>query len=499
MRRSLLRPAILLLAALLLPPAPAARALDSIELVPVATSIGQVPIAITHAPGDPDRLYVATQQGRILIWDGAALLPTPFLDISSIVNTSGGEQGLLGLDFHPDYASNGFLYVHYTNQPAGDSLIVRFTRSAADPDRADPASGTLVLFVDQPFANHNGGQVVFGPDGYLHLGFGDGGGGGDPNENAENLGSLLGKILRIDVDGGAPYAIPPDNPFVGVAGARAEVWAYGLRHPWRFDFDPLTGDLWIGDVGQTAVEEVNFEPAGSGGGRDYGWDRMEGSLCFEPATGCNDGTLTLPVIEYPNANAPECSVIGGTVYRGVLHPELWGRYLYADACSGRFWAAVPDGSGGFTSEEVLLSPVRPSTFGTDAAGELYVGDLRGGVYRVRPPAPRCLVVATDTSVSAGEVLTVDQLRVQNFSAFARPVELKLWLRSPGEAPFGAISLGATGSLVLPPGFDALLGPIPLLQVDGATTRGRYEFGCTLLEPATGATYAGASAAFAITD
>lgn len=498
MRRAPRRPAIPLLAALLLPLATAARALDSIELVPVATSIGQVPIVVAHAPGDPGRLYVATQQGRILVWDGAAFLPTPFLDISSIVNTSHGEQGLLGFAFHPDYAANGLLYVHYTNQPAGDSLIVRFARSATDPNRADATSGTLVLFVDQPYPNHNGGQVVFGPDGFLYLGFGDGGGGGDPNENAENLGSLLGKILRIDVDGGAPYAIPPSNPFVGVAGAREEVWAYGLRHPWRFDFDPRTGDLWIGDVGQDAIEEVNFEPAGSGGGRNYGWDRMEGSLCFEPATGCNDGTLTLPVIEYPNAGFAECSVIGGNVYRGAQHPDLYGRYVYADACSGRFWTARPDGAGGFVAEEALVSPVRPSTFGSDAAGELYVGDLRGGFYRLRAPSPACDVTVLDTEHGPGDVVQIDAVRIRNPGAFARPVELKIWLRAPGVAPFAAVNGGANGGLSLAPGFDVTLGPFPLFAVGGATTPGRYEFGCTLLEPATGATYAGASAGFAIT-
>lgn len=473
-----------------------AGALDSIELVPLATSIGQVPIVVTNAGDDSGRLFVATQQGRILVWDGAKLLPTPFLDISAIVNSTGGEQGLLGLVFHPSYESNGFFYVHYTNVPAGDSIIARFEVSAGDPNVANPASGTLVLFVDQPFENHNGGQLAFGPDGYLYLGFGDGGGGGDPNENAENLGALLGKILRIDVDGGTPYAIPPSNPFVATPGARGEVWDYGLRHPWRFFFDRLTGDLWIGDVGQHTRDEIDFEPAGSGGGRNYGWDHMEGSLCFEPTTDCNDGTLVLPVLEI-DITGPECAVIGGPVYRGARHPDLYGRYLYGDACSGRFWTALPAGGGSFTSEEALLSDVRPSTFGEDEAGELYVGDLRGGVYRVQAPAPSCNVLMSDRSYGAGESVVVNGVGIANRGAFARPVELKIYLRLPGADPVAAVNIGATGSVVLSPGFDVTLGPLPLFGVTGTSTKGTYEFGCRVSEPSTGEVYDAAAVQFRV--
>jgi glucose/arabinose dehydrogenase len=473
-----------------------AFAQDSIELVPMATSLGQVPIVVTNAGDGSGRLFIATQQGRILVWDGTRILPTPFLDISSIVNSTEGEQGLLGLAFHPDYENNGYFYLHYTNKPAGDSVIIRYTVSATDPNRADPATIAFVLFVDQPFANHNGGQLAFGPDGHLYLGFGDGGGGGDPNENARNLNSLLGKILRIDVDGGSPYAVPPSNPFVGVPGARGEVWAYGLRHPWRFTFDSLTGDLWIGDVGQDLRDEVNFEPAGSGGGRNYGWDVMEGSLCFEPATNCVTTGLTMPVLESDIGDA-ECALIGGHVYRGARHPELYGRYLYGDACSGRFWTAEPDGAGGFTNEEVLLSPVRPSTFGEDEAGEIYVGDLRGGFFRVQTPAPNCTVLMNNRNYSVGQNVSVNGVNIANPSTFSRPVELKFYVRAPGSAPHAAVNVGATGSVALRPDFNATLGPLALFQVSASSVPGVYEFGCRISEPATGEVYDAASVQFRV--
>jgi glucose/arabinose dehydrogenase len=475
-----------------------ATALDTIELVPLVTSLNAVPIVIANAGDDSGRLFIATQDGRILIWDGTQLLPTPFLDISSLVNQSGGEQGLLGLVFHPDYANNGYFYVNYTNKPAGDTVIVRYQVSDADPDLANPASITFVLFVDQPQANHNGGQLLFGPDGYLYIGFGDGGGGGDPGENAENLGVLLGKILRVDVDAGGspPYAIPPSNPFVATPGARGEIWAYGMRNPWRFFFDRLTGDLWIGDVGQSKRDEIDFEPAGSSGGRNYGWDRMEGSLCYEPATNCNDGTLTLPVLEI-DITGPECAVIGGPVYRGVRNPDLYGRTLYGDACSGRFWTALPAGGGTFTSEEAVLSSVRPTSFGEDEAGEIYVADFQGGVYRVQAPAPSCDVLMNNRSYAVGQTITVNGVAIANRGAFERPVELKIYLRAPGADPLAALNIGATGSLVLSPDFEVTLGPLPLFTVSATSTKGNYEFGCRVLEPSTGEVLDAASVPFRI--
>src|SRR5690349_11300457 len=251
------------------------------------------PVSITHA-GD-NRLFITEQAGRIMIYDGTRLLPEPFLDIRNLVS-SGNERGLLSLAFHPRYAQNGFFYVNYTNV-SGNTVVARYSVSPADPNRANPSSAVLILGVNQPFANHNGGQMQFGPDGYLYIGLGDGGGGGDPGNRAQNLNDLLGKILRIDVDSGSPYAIPASNPFVGSTNVRGEIWSYGLRNPWRFSFDRETGDLWIADVGQGTWEEIDFQPATSIGGENYGWRRMEGSHCFNPSTNCNNGivSLTLPV------------------------------------------------------------------------------------------------------------------------------------------------------------------------------------------------------------
>jgi glucose/arabinose dehydrogenase len=228
--------------------------------------------------------------------------------------------------FHPNYVGNGFFYVSYTDA-AGDSVIARYSVSA-DPNRADLASGVILLTITQPFSNHNGGQLQFGPDGYLYISIGDGGSGGDPQNNGQNLGNLLGKILRIDVASGFPFAVPADNPFVGVGGAREEIWSYGLRNPWRFSFDRLTGDLFIGDVGQSSWEEVDFQPAGSAGGENYGWRLMEGSSCFNPSTDCNNGTLTLPIREYDHTVG--CSVTGGYRYRGSANFDLEGFYFYGD-------------------------------------------------------------------------------------------------------------------------------------------------------------------------
>ena len=256
--------------------------------------------------------------GRIRIISGGNLRAEPFLDISSLVLSRGSEQGLFAIAFHPDYRTNGIFFVHYSDQ-VGDTVIARY-RVSSDPNRADPASGTKILGVDQPASNHNGGQIAFGPDGYLYIGLGDGGGAGDPQGNGQNRASLLGKILRLDVDRGEPYAIPSDNPFRTTAGARPEIWALGLRNPWRFSFDRTTGDLFIADVGQGVVEEVDFQPATSKGGENYGWNSMEGSRCYKPATGCNRNGLVLPVAEYDHDLG--CSITGGFRYRGQTVPSL---------------------------------------------------------------------------------------------------------------------------------------------------------------------------------
>jgi len=352
----------------------------NVTLEPIASGLDQ-PVSITHA-GDT-RLFITLQEGQIVIYDGTRILPTPFLDITDLV-LNGGERGLLSVAFDPNYAQNGRFFVNYTNNN-GDTIIERYNVSASDPNRADRNSRVQLLFVDQPFANHNGGQLQFGPDGYLYIGMGDGGSGGDPGNRAQNLGDLLGKMLRIDVSGPG-YTIPPNNPFANSSNARREIWAYGMRNPWRFTFDRLTGDLWIADVGQGDWEEIDFQPASSTGGENYGWRRMEGTHCFNPPNNCNDGTLVLPVIEYGHTNGA-CSVTGGSVYRGSLNPRLYGMYIYGDYCNGVIWGATRAATGAVTSQTLFNAPFLISTFGEDVNGEIYVADhLSGGIYRMRDTA-----------------------------------------------------------------------------------------------------------------
>jgi glucose/arabinose dehydrogenase len=344
----------------------------------------QGPVSITHA-GD-HRLFITLQVGQVVIHDGTRVLPTPFLDIRALVQ-AGGERGLLSVAFHPDYAQNGFFFVNYTDT-RGDTVVARYRVSATDPNRADPNSARQILFIDQPYPNHNGGQLQFGPDGYLYIGMGDGGASGDPDNRAQNRAVLLGKMLRIDVDSGNPYAIPPSNPFAN-GGALPEIWALGLRNPWRFTFDRATGDLWIADVGQGQWEEVNFQPASSIGGENYGWDVLEGTHCFG-AVGCTRTGMVDPVIEYNHVDRA-CSVTGGYVYRGARSPRLHGLYFYGDYCNGKIWAARRNASGAWVSQQLADTEYLVSTFGEDANGEMYVADHEGAVYRivdVQPLGPR---------------------------------------------------------------------------------------------------------------
>lgn len=355
--------------------APSAGAALNLELV--ANGLDQ-PVAVTHA-GD-GRIFITLQRGTVVIHDGARVLPTPFLDIRAIVKCC-SEEGLLSIAFHPRYSDNGQVYVYYTNR-SGDNVVARYTRSTTSSDALDPASGVILLTIPHPGnTNHNGGQLHFGPDGYLYVGTGDGGSAGDPPNNAQNLLSLLGKILRLDVNGGSAYTIPATNPFAARNDVRGEIWAYGLRNPWRFSFDRANGDLWIGDVGQGTREEVNVQPFSSAGGENYGWRRMEGTRCFNPANDCQLPGMTLPVIEYAHGTG-DCSVTGGFVYRGSRSPVLRGRYLYADFCSGRIWAATLTG-GRWTSTLLRDTDLFVSAFGEDSSGEMYVADLSGGaVYRI---------------------------------------------------------------------------------------------------------------------
>ena len=351
-------------------------------LDPVADGFDR-PVQVIDAGDGSDRLFVVEQPGRVRIVREGQVLPEPFLDISELVSCC-GERGLLSVVFHPDYRDNGLLFVDYTDAN-GDTVVARYRVSASDPNRADPASAEMILTVDQPAANHNGGLLLFGPkDSYLYVGLGDGGGGN--GQNGQDLSTVLGKILRIDVDGtsgGLPYAIPPDNPFVDQPGARPEIWVLGLRNPWRFSFDRVTGDLWIGDVGSATYEEVNVQPAASPGGENYGWNLMEGSECR--ADGGCEGFVT-PVSGFDRDEG--CVVTGGYTYRGTAILEMEGVYLFADYCGGQVWGLVPDASNAWTRLGPVETGLRISSFGEDATGELYVVDIEGAVYRLGPSTPR---------------------------------------------------------------------------------------------------------------
>jgi glucose/arabinose dehydrogenase len=347
--------------------------------------------SVTNA-GD-DRLFLTQQQGLIHIFADGTLRPEPFLDLRDVVST-GGERGLLALAFHPRYRRNGLFYVLYTDLDSAVTLA-RY-RVSSDPDRADPASGQIVLRAPSEFLNHNGGQIQFGPDGYLYVSLGDGGGEGntgrDPHCNAQQGATLHGKLLRLDVDHGTPYAIPPDNPFRGPFRGSAtippEAWAIGLRNTWRFSFDRKTGDLYIADVGEDRREEIDFEPAGSPGGRNYGWKVMEGSLCFStdacPATvpPCGSPTYTLPILEYDHED-DRCSVTGGLVYRGSALPQLYGAYLFGDICNGQLWAAQRKG-GRWEVRELSMRAQYVTSFGEDSRGEVWLTTLDGRLLKLEP-------------------------------------------------------------------------------------------------------------------
>jgi glucose/arabinose dehydrogenase len=368
------------LLALLLIVASRADAID-LQLTSVASGLAN-PLYLTHA-GD-DRLFIIEQRGRIRIMRNGAVLPTPFLDITPLLST-GNEQGLLGLAFPPDYATSGRFYVYYT-ATNGDSVLARY-RVGSNPDLADAASREILLQFAQPFSNHNGGWIAFGPDGFLYVASGDGGSANDPQDNGQQLNTLLGKLLRLNVSGASAQAAP-GNPFATTSGARAEIWAYGLRNPWRASFDRQTGDLWIGDVGQSRREEINFQPAGSGG-QNYGWRRFEGTLCGTTNTNCGSTEgFTMPVNEYDRALG--CSVTGGYVYRGNLYPRLRGRYFFSDFCSGRIWSIERSGSGAsatYTRTEHLATGLPIASFGEDRSGNLYALAFNGQVYLISDGEP----------------------------------------------------------------------------------------------------------------
>ncbi len=341
----------------------------------------QSPTHIANAGDGSQRLFIVEQNGVIRVLQNGVTLSTPFLDIRDRVLFSGGEQGLLSVAFPPNFANKGYFYVYYT-QKNGDNRTARFSLKPGDPDQADPASEKLIItFNHQSYSNHDGGQLAFGPDGYLYIGTGDGGGGGDPLHNGQNTNSLLGKLLRIDVEGDAnPYAIPSTNPYTQTAGYKGEIWALGLRNPWRFSFDRLTGDVFIADVGQDTEEEVDYQPASSRGGENYGWNILEGSLCYSPSSGCTPpNRYAAPVTTYPHGvnDAIGCAITGGAVYRGSVYPRMQGMYFYGDFCSGKIWGLIDN--AGWQVTQLLDKTANISSFGEDEAGNLYLADWYKGM------------------------------------------------------------------------------------------------------------------------
>ena len=343
-------------------------------------------VHLTYADDDTNRLFLVLQPGQIIVFPNKeeTTSSTIFLDIRERVSDAGNEEGLLGLAFDPEYRTNGFFYVYYSASSPRRSILSRFSMSRDDPNRANPASELILLEVSQPFPNHNGGNLVFGPEGYLYVGLGDGGFRGDPRDNGQNRRTLLGSILRIDVSAtrlGQPYTIPPDNPFVGLGnGVREEIWAYGLRNPWRFTFDRATGQLWAGDVGQNDYEEVDIIRPGL----NYGWDIMEGLHCYPPSIeACDQQGLEPPIIEYSQAEGG-CSITGGYVYRGSRLPSLYGAYIYGDFCSGKVWALRYNGAQVTEHAELVDSRLQISAFGEGQDGEVYILSFDRKIYRLEP-------------------------------------------------------------------------------------------------------------------
>ena len=381
---------------------------NSLILQPFVTRGLSNPVLVTNAGDGSNRLFVVEQGGTIKVLVNGQIQSTPFLDLSAIITSNGTEQGLLGLAFHLQFKTNGRFFVFYTAKvpspnpsgTVGNNVLAEYQVSPSSANQANSAPVRTLLDLTDLQPNHNGGNLAFGPyDGYLYVGTGDEGGGGDPYENAQNFQAFYGKILRLDVDnGGNPfppdftYAIPPTNPYIGQSGKLPEIWALGLRNPWRWSFDRLTGDQLVGDVGQGAWEEIDVLPKGVSG-INLGWDDREGAHCYEPMSGCLTAGRADPVLEYDHSLG--CAVIGGYVYRGPSHLSLQGTYLYADECSGRVWRASVQG-GRWVSTEALDTTLAPSSFGEDEAGEVYLVDLHGGIYHVTTTEPAATATPTVT-------------------------------------------------------------------------------------------------------
>ncbi len=360
----------------------AIQPVTQITLVPVSDGLIR-PVALAHAYDE--RLFIAEQAGRIRIIENGELLSEPFLDIQYKVgndpNNIWDEQGLLGLAFHPQFQENGLFFVNYTNENDGSTILAHYQVDAADPNKANLLSESIMINLGQPYQDHNAGHLQFDRDGFLYMAAGDGGEWGDPHGNGQNPHTLLGSILRLHVDANDTYAVPSTNPFVGDNEKRGEVWAYGLRNPWRFSFDRLTGDVYIADVGQADWEELNFLPASEPGGANFGWDVVEGPICYDAET-CDRSQFVEPIVTYDHSMG--CAIVGGFVYRGQQFPELAGNYFFADFCQNIIWSLV-NNNGEWLQNEVYQGDFRVSSFGEGVNGELYVLDHQGGtVYQIRP-------------------------------------------------------------------------------------------------------------------
>lgn len=392
-----------------------------IDIEQFATGLSS-PVAIAHA-GD-DRMFVVQQGGQIRIVESDGTVNgTPYLNISGLVS-GGSEQGLLGLAFHPDYANNGYFYVYYTDN-AGDSVISRFEVSG-DPDVADAGSELQILTFDQPFGNHNGGTIAFGPDGYLYIASGDGGSGGDPGDRAQNTELLLGKLLRIDIDnpgGGNNYGIPADNPFAGNPPNAEEIWAYGLRNPWKFSFDSQTGDLWIGDVGQGDWEEIDYIASPDPGGQNYGWRCYEGNAPFN-TDGCDPPeTMTFPIAEYSSGpTSPHCSITGGIVYRGSQYPAIDGYYFFADLCSSMIGTVNNPADPQY--QEYGTFGGTWVAFGEDVDQELYIVDITGTIYQI----------------SGQAIAGLDNLEELAYDMSPNPAKDQLQIQALGQQPINSVQV-----------------------------------------------------------
>ena len=461
----------------------AGAASSAIRLQTVAKGLS-APVYVTAARGGGGRLFIVEQRGRIVVVSDGRLLVTPFLDISDRV-ASGGELGLVGLAFHPSYAKNRRFFVNYTragSTPSGlQTVVAEYTASPTNPNVADKASERIVLSFAQPTPIHNGGMLSFGPDGYLYISTGDGGPPGDPQGNAQNLDLLLGKILRIHIDAGRTgYSVPRDNPFVGKPG-RDEIWAYGFRNPFRFSFDRATGRLIAGDVGEGNREEVDLVQKGG----NYGWNRMEATLCFSPPVNCSAAGLIPPIHSY--ARQVGQAVTGGYIYRGPSAPPLLGKYIFADYSAGWIAALTEVAPGQWAREELVATRklFSLSSFGEGENGDLYVVDYSAGAVRRIISAPVMEIELSKASYSNGEVVSAPIYRLSNPGPVPVAVELKVWLKGPGIGPLPMVNAGSDGSYVLPARFNQNMGPVSPFQVTADLPRGTYEFSSRMRDPTTG--------------